>query len=78
MWYDERSPGLGSEFARIADAMAASILRFPTQFPKVDSEKRKAVFPRFPYSFLYQVIDDDILILACFHHRRDPREWPES
>jgi len=78
VWYEERSSGLGMEFARVADAVAASIARFPSQFPKAHGEMRKAVFPRFPYSFLYQLIDDDILILACFHHRKDPREWEEN
>ncbi len=76
-WYEERSSGLGSAFAATADAVAGSIERMPLRFPKVHGEMRKAVFPRFPYSFLFQIVDEDILVLACFHHRRDPSDWAD-
>jgi hypothetical protein len=30
---------------------------------------------RFPYSIIYLVDDEDVVILSCFHQRRDPAEW---
>lgn len=76
-WYEERSSRLGSGFAATADAVAGSIQRMPLRFPKVQGEMRKAVFPRFPYSLLFPILDEGILILACFHHRRDPSDWAD-
>lgn len=70
-WYEERAIGLGLEFSRAVDAAASGILRFPRAVPKVHGEVRKAVLRRFPYSLLFLVEDNDILVLACFHHRKD-------
>ena len=74
-WYESQSPGLGSEFARAVDAAAAGILRFPTSNSRVRGDVRKAILRRFPYSLLYFAAQDEVTVLACFHHRRDPRTW---
>ena len=74
-WYEERVPGLGAEFVRSVDVTVSAILRFPSGFPKVHREMRKAVIHRFPYALLHVIEGDDVLILGCFHHRRDPKSW---
>ena len=76
-WYDSRVAGLGSEFARAVDAAAADILRFPASHPRVHGDVRKAVLRRFPYSLLYVTKGEEITVLACFHHRRDPYTWTD-
>lgn len=79
-WYDDRAPGLGAEFVRAVDAMAAGILRFPEAFPVVHGLVRMATLRRFPYALLYiaEASQAEIVVLACFHHRRDPTDWRES
>lgn len=75
-WYDDRSPGLGTEFVRAVDVTAAGILRFPESFPTVYEDVRMAVLRRFPYALLYVVSErSEIVVLGCFHHRRDPTDW---
>lgn len=74
-WYEDRARGLGLEFARAVDAGASGILRFARAFPKVHGEVRKAVLRRFPYSLLFVIERDDIVVLGCFHQRQDPRTW---
>jgi plasmid stabilization system protein ParE len=74
-WYDARVPGLGTEFALAVAAGAAAISRFPDAYPLVHGRVRKAVLRRFPYALLYVVDGGSILIIACYHHRRDPRGW---
>jgi plasmid stabilization system protein ParE len=76
-WYESRAAGLGSEFARAVDAAAAGILRFPASHPHVHGDVRKAVLRRFPFSLLYVAKGEEITVLACFHHRRDPKTWIE-
>lgn len=76
-WYEDRMPGLGSEFARAADGAASGISRFPNAFPTVHGDVRKAVLRRFPYSLLFIVEGDEVVVLGCFHHRRDPVTWAD-
>ena len=76
-WYEDRATGLGNEFARSIDAAAAGILRFPHAFPQVLGDVRKAVLRRFPYSLLFLIDGEDIVVLGCFHQRQDPRSWTE-
>jgi hypothetical protein len=50
-------------------------MRFPLAYPAVHGEARKAVLRRFPYALIYVVEGSDIVVLACYHHRRDPKGW---
>jgi len=77
-WYEGRVRGLGAEFGRAVDAAVAALTRFPEGYPRVYREVRKAVLRRFPYSLLYTVEEERIIVHACFHHRRDPRERPAA
>lgn len=74
-WYEERGRGLAVEFLRILDACIESIRRDPRLYPIVYGEARQATLRRFPYSIIYEVREDEIVILACFHSRRDPKSW---
>lgn len=74
-WYEERSEGLGLEFLRAADACLAGVRRSPSAFPKVHKEVRRVLMRKFPYALFYLVERDSIVVLACFHARRDPVDW---
>lgn len=74
-WYDERSPGLGLEFARALDVAVQSALRAPWTFPTIESECRRVVMRRFPYSVIYRPGPQGVVVVAVFHHRRDPQAW---
>ena len=74
-WYEERSPGLGLEFARAVDAAVARALRMPLAYPCIEAEFRHVITRRFPYSIIYHVTDADLVVLSCFHHRRQPGSW---
>ena len=74
-WYEARVEGLGNEFVRAVDACLASIERGPHVYPIVHKEVRRALLRRFPYGIFYIFNDIEIVILACFHVRRDPKIW---
>ena len=75
-WYDERAPGLGLEFARAVDAAIAAIRQNPEAYPLVEGDIRRAILRRFPYNiFFYREAADELVVLACLHHRRDPEAW---
>jgi plasmid stabilization system protein ParE len=74
-WYEERSPGLGLEFARALDAAIQSALRTPLAFREIEGRCRRVLMRRFPYSIIYRPEPNGILVVAVFHHRRDPNVW---
>lgn len=75
LWYEERSPGLGEEFFALFAETTAGIQQNPFMFAPIFGNARRALLHRFPYSIIYEVVGDELVILACFHERRDPKEW---
>jgi hypothetical protein len=44
-------------------------------YPTVYRRARRIKLRRFPYNVFYVESDDELLIVACMHGRRDPRRW---
>lgn len=74
-WYEDKAEGLGAEFVRAVDACFASIERNPTAYAVVHKQVRRALLRRFPYGIFYLVEGETIVVLACFHGSRDPKQW---
>jgi plasmid stabilization system protein ParE len=74
-WYEEKSEGLGLEFLRAADACMASIKRNPLASPFMHQEVRRTLLRRFPYALFYIIKEERIIVLACFHVKRNPIDW---
>ena len=74
-WYEERSEGLGLEFLRAADACLAGVRRNPLAVPIAYQEICRALLRKFPYALLYLVKEERIIVLACFHAKRNPIDW---
>jgi plasmid stabilization system protein ParE len=74
-WYEDKSEGLGSEFMRALDAGLSYIQRNPAAYAIVHKQMRRALLRRFPYSVIYLIEGDKIIVLACFHASRDPKQW---
>jgi plasmid stabilization system protein ParE len=77
LWYEQRSPGLGTEFLRAVDVTLAEIVRMPERYPFVRGDVRRAHLRRFPYGVYFVAAPDLISVVACMHARRDPRRWEE-
>ncbi len=71
-WYEARADGLGMEFARAFEAALLSALRRPDGFHVVEDDLRRVLLRRFPYTLFYRVRGEEFLVVAVFHHRRDP------
>lgn len=76
-WHEARGQGLAAEFLRVLDACIESIRRNPLLYPVVYGEARRAMMRRFPYSVIYAVREDEIVIIGCIHGRRDPKRWQD-
>ena len=74
-WYEQRSSGLGFEFARAADAAVARAPRMPIAFPRIEAEFRHVITRKFPYSVIYHASESELVVVSFFHHRRKPGSW---
>jgi plasmid stabilization system protein ParE len=74
-WYEGQRIGLGEEFLAELGATLARVLANPRQYPVIHRATRRALLHRFPYGILYRVIEEQVLVVACMHAKRDPRRW---
>jgi plasmid stabilization system protein ParE len=66
---------LSAEFLRALDATVASVQRNPRQYPIIRNNLRRALLRRFPYSLIFTVSEDEVVVAGCAHWRQDPRRW---
>jgi plasmid stabilization system protein ParE len=71
-YYEDREPGLGSDFAIEVHATIENILSFPNAWPILEDSIRRSQIRRFPYGVIYSQDEDIIFILAVMHLHRDP------
>jgi plasmid stabilization system protein ParE len=75
IWYEDRRRGLGDEFLKeIEEAIERSAGR-PERNPVVFCDVRRAVLRRFPYAVYFRQRNEDLVVLAVFHGRRNPLVW---
>ena len=74
-WYEARRDGLGEEFLGVVEATLAQIEGHPESAPVVYRDIRRQLLRRFPYGLFYRLLEGQVVIVACFHAKRDPRIW---
>lgn len=74
LWYEDRRPGLGSEFILHFDSLLERIAQNPLQFPAIGTDVRRALLRRFPYAVYFVVVDRPVVI-AVLHQHRHPDTW---
>jgi plasmid stabilization system protein ParE len=76
-WYEERVPGLGSEYLLCVDAVLHAILRSPELYPRVHKKARRALTRRFPYEIIFVEDEERVVVLSVFHAKRNPTHWQD-
>lgn len=74
-WYETQRTGLGRDFIGEIERSIALIAQNPERYPVVYRNIRRNIIRRFPYSLLYRVEPQRIILLAVFHASRDPAIW---
>ncbi|MGQ0468067.1 MAG: type II toxin-antitoxin system RelE/ParE family toxin [Sporichthyaceae bacterium] len=80
-WYDGQSPGLGADFVVAFWSTVEAADRDPA-VPRLlevagigENVRRRHFAGTWPFSIVY-LVDDDVLIVVAVHHdRRHPRKW---
>jgi plasmid stabilization system protein ParE len=74
-YYEDCMDGLGREFFREIYVSIRRIARTPALWPGLSENSRRFLTKRFPYSIIYQVLDEEVLIVAVAHQSRKPGYW---
>jgi plasmid stabilization system protein ParE len=72
-WYRQASPGVDKEFMATLRRAVATIRQNPNAYAQVLGPARRVLLRKFPYAVYYAVFGSNILILACYHTKRDPQ-----
>ena len=76
-YYNYESPGLGDVFlAEILNALER-IAEFPEAWHPISKRTRRAQTRRFPFGIIYQIRENEILIIAVANLHREPDYWVE-
>lgn len=73
--YRDIRPELAERFADAVDKTMTAICAAPLRFATVHKDKRRAGVKKFPHGIFFFVKDDKIVIVACFHGKRNPTLW---
>jgi plasmid stabilization system protein ParE len=75
--YDDQAPGLGDALDADLQRTLDTVIRHPHLGSPYAAATRRAFLRRFPYSLVYQVLSDRVLVVALAHHKRRPAYWSD-
>ena len=79
-WYEDRQLGLGQDFLdRYAKALEGIEIQ-PERFGRLETIRsrrqiRRCLLSRFPYAIIFEVLANEIVVLAVPHLHRRPNYW---
>jgi plasmid stabilization system protein ParE len=71
--YDSIRPELGQRFAEAVVDTVHKITDDPFHYAVVGKGRRRAGVRRFPYGLFFLVEESRIVVIACFHGKRNPK-----
>ena len=74
-WFEERVEGKGIDFLDELDRVVRLVRAYPLAWPEIEPEIRRCLFARFPYSLIYGIDHELIVVIAVAHFHREPRYW---
>lgn len=74
-WYEDKVPGLGSDFLVVVERTLESIQDNPDQFPLIYRNVHRALLSRFPYGVFFVSEKQTVSVLAVMHSAREPKKW---
>ncbi len=76
-WYDRRSTGLGNAFVETVRRCAANVISDPERFARSPAGCRYVRLSRFAYVLLFDIVDEELLMLGVLHTARSMEKWRE-
>jgi plasmid stabilization system protein ParE len=75
LFYESRMAGLGKSFAVEVERTISLVRQFPDAGSLIGSARRRVLLAGFPYSIIYRLNQEAIVIVAVAHQRRRPGYW---
>jgi plasmid stabilization system protein ParE len=76
-WYAERSARAANGFERALENALNAIGENPELFALIDDRHRLAMLKRYPYSVIYRIVGDGVVVIAVAHGRRSSKFWQD-
>jgi toxin ParE2 len=72
-----RRKALEEKFLDELDRVVRLVKTYPQLATQIEPEIRRSLFTRFPYSLIYGIDGDMIVVIAVAHQHREPRYWSD-
>lgn len=72
-YYESKKEDLGFEFVERVERAIQRISDHPLSHRKIIENVRRCNVERFPYGPWYRVEPDNSIVIACLHHKRNPK-----
>lgn len=76
-WYEQQSQGLGRVFLDEFDRVLRLVRAYPLIATQIEPDIRRFLFSRFPYSLIYGIDQETLVVIAVAHQHRNPRYWAD-
>lgn len=76
-WYNKESAKSAEKLLVEIETTLQFLINKPLLFQKLNSKVRKINLPVFPYKIIYQLSEEELLVIALAHHKRHPRYWKQ-
>ena len=74
-YYRSQAPNLGAAFIQEVKAAILDVAENPEQWAVVRPPVRRRLVHRFPYSIVYRIDPEEIVVVAVMHMHRHPTYW---
>jgi toxin ParE1/3/4 len=79
-YFDRQAPDLGGRFVDDLAQTLAAVAQQPLRFPRIESlpddqPYRRALLSVFRYAVIFEILADEILVVAIGHSSRKPNYW---
>ena len=74
-WYYERSERAAERFEEAVERALDDVVEAPERWPFCDRRHRQHLMRKYPYSIVYRLVDDTVVIVAVAHASRRFGYW---
>lgn len=76
-WYQEQTEDQSLNFLNELDRAVQTVKAYPLLAVEIERDIRRFFLHRFPYSLIYGIEEDTIVVIAVAHDHREPRYWSD-
>ena len=75
LFYETEAVGLGRELLHEVRVVVSRIAEWPASGTPDGNDIRRVILARFPFTVVYQVLQDAVEVVAVMHQRQRPGYW---